>query len=61
MDSMNGLFFIALGILFLISNIPIPTLVIFSPTGWKIKVPIGIALIVLGVIIEGWLPLPSFW
>jgi len=49
---MLPLILIAIGILILLSLIPVPPLVILGPQGWQIKIPAGILLILIGVYLE---------
>ena len=49
---MIGLLFIAIGIIILLTTIPIPPLIILGPQGWQIKIPVGLVLILIGVYIE---------
>jgi len=49
---MIGLLLIILGIVVLLSHIPIIPVVIFGPQGWQIKMPSGIFLILIGVYLD---------
>ena len=49
---MIGLIFIGIGILFLVSMIKIPLLIITGPQGWQIKIPGGFVLIFIGIYLD---------
>lgn len=49
---MLGLILIIVGILFLISLIPVPPVIILGPQGWQIKIPAGIFLILIGIYMD---------